>query len=385
MPEAALPEGVEGSCHPRFAAVAQLLGAQLATGAHHGAAVAVRHRGEPVVDLWGGVFVEDTLVVSFSTTKGPVAVALHLAMERNGVGYDTPVAEVWPEFASCGKGSVTIRQCLCHEAGVPQIRDQVDDVWAMADWDAMVAMTAGLAPLWEPGTANGYHAVNWGWLTGELVRRIDGRAIEVFLAEEVAGPLGLDGCFLGVPADQRHRVAPVALDPAYSGIPRLEDVLPPDSITVRALTPRGDIVEFVNSPTGLAACVPAITGAFTARSLAVIYAALERGGRLAGSPRLLEPETVAKATTVQNTRPDLVLLVPVHWRLGFMSGGLPTFSPAGPNAGAYGHAGFGGSLAMADPETELAVAVTLDRLQLDLLGDNRSRSIVAAAVAAVTG
>ncbi|MEO7836724.1 MAG: serine hydrolase domain-containing protein [Acidimicrobiales bacterium] len=381
MAEAVLPEGVQGSCHSRFAAVADLLGAQLTAGSHHGVAVAVRHRGEPVVDLWGGAFREDSLVVSFSTTKGPVAIALHQALERKGVGYDTPVAAVWPEFAAHGKGSVTIRQCLCHEAGVPQIRDQVDDVWALTDWDAMVAMTAGLEPLWEPGTANGYHAINWGWLAGELVRRIDGRAVDRFLAEEVAGPLGLDGCFLGVPDDQRHRVVPVALDPAYGALPRLEDVLPPDSFTVKSLTPRGDLVEFVNSAAGMAACVPAITGAFTARSLAAIYGDLERGGRPGGTARLLRAETVAAATSVQNTRPDLVLLVPMHWRLGFMSGGNFTFS----HPGAYGHAGFGGSLAMADPVTELAVAVTVDLLSPDVLGDGRGRNIVAAAVAAVAG
>ena len=385
MPEAPLPEGVEGWCAAGFAEVARVFGAQLAAGLHHGAAVAVRHRGEPVVDLWGGAFVEDTIVVSFSTTKGAVAVAVHMAMERHGVAYDMPVAAVWPEFGRAGKDAVTIRHCLCHEAGIPQIRDQVEDVWAMADWEAMVSMTEGLTPLWEAGTANGYHAINWGWLAGELVRRIDGRPVGRFLAEEIAGPLGLDGCYLGVPDEQRDRLAPLVTDGSHAGLLRLEDHLPPDSITVRALSPKGDIVEFVNSPQGLSSCVPAVTGAFTARSLATLYAALERGGQLDGTPRLLSPATLAAATTVQNTRPDLVLLVPMRWRLGFMSGGPSPFSPAGPHESAFGHAGLGGSVAMADPEAELAVAVTLDRLDFDLLGDDRSRSLMAAAVSSTTG
>ena len=377
----ALPDGVQGECSAGFAAVADVLAGQLASGAHTGAAVAVRHRGRPVVDLWGGTFGCDTLAVSFSTTKGAVALAAHMALERAGVPYDAPVAASWPEFGRKGKDAVTVRHALCHEAGVPQIRDAVAALADIADWDAMVDMVAGLPPLWEAGTANGYHALTWGWLVGELVRRVDGRRVDTFLAEEVAGPLGLDGCFVGVPPAERHRVAPLSYDAALAAMPALEDLLPADSLTLRALFPPGDVLGFVNSETGLAACAPAISGAFTARSLATMYAALEGGGRLDGV-RLLRPETVAAATAVQNTRPDLVLIVPMHWRLGFMGGGLPYVSPAGPHPEAFGHAGFGGSLAMADPRSGLAVALTLDRLSLDLLGDDRSRSILAAALAA---
>ena len=379
MPDAALPDGVEGWCDPRFATVAQVLAGQLATGVHHGVAVAVRHRGQPVVDIWGGGFKEHTLAVSFSTTKGPVAIALHMALERAGVGYDTPMAAVWPEFAQSGKAAVTIRQVLCHEAGIPQIRDEVTDVWAMADWDAMVATVEALPPLWEPGSANGYHALTWGWLAGELLRRVDGRPPDRFLAEEIAGPLDLDGCFLGTPAAEAHRLVPVAWNPIYLDMPPLDQLLPPDSLTLRAVAPAGDMVAFVNSEAGRSSCVPAITGAFTARSLAAIYAVMERGGSLGGA-RLLAPATVEAATTVQNDRPDLVLFVPMHWRLGFM--GLGGARAGGPSP-AYGHAGLGGSVALADPRGELAMAVTLDRLELDLLGDDRAGAILRAATAAV--
>jgi len=380
--DAPLPDGVGGWSDRRFAAVARILGEQVAAGVHHGAAVAIRHRGEPVVDLWGGTFGEDTLVTSFSTTKGPVATCVHMALERAGVTYDTPVAEVWPEFAQAGKEAVTIRQVLCHEAGIPQIRHEIADVWAMADWEAMVATVEALPPLWEPGTANGYHALTWGWLAGELVRRVDGRPPAQFLADEVAGPLGLDGCFLGAPVDQVSRLAPVFWNPIYLDMPHLDELLPADSLTLRAVAPAGDMVEFVNSDVGRSSCVPAITGAFTARSLATIYAVLERGGTLAGT-RLLSPGTVEAATTVQNDRPDLVLFVPMHWRLGFMGLGLGGAGGPGGASAAYGHSGLGGSVAMADPRTELAVAVTLDRLELDLLGDDRAGAVVRAAVAAV--
>lgn len=377
MPDAPLPDGVDGWCDGRFAAVARVLGDQLATGVHHGAAVAVRHRGESVVDLWGGAFGENTIAVSFSTTKGPVALALHMALERAGISYDTPVAGVWPEFARAGKAGVTIRHALCHEAGIPQIRGEIADVWAMADWDAMVTTIEGLVPLWEPGTANGYHALTWGWLAGELLHRVDGRPPARFLAEEVAGPLGLDGCFLGTPPAEAHRLAPVAWNPIFLDMPPLDQLLPAESLTLRAVAPAGDLVAFVNSEQGRASCVPAITGAFTARSLATVFAALERGGAVDGV-RLLAPATVEAAIAVQNDRPDLVLGVAPRWRLGFM-----TIGPPGGVANAFGHAGLGGSVAMTDPRAELAVAVTLDRLQLDLLGQDRAAAVVRAAVAAV--
>lgn len=384
MPDAALPEGVSGRCDARFSAVAGVLAGQLERGEHHGAAVAVRHQGHPVVDIWGGSFTEDTLVVSFSTTKGVVATAAHMALERAGVGLDTSVAAVWPEFAQAGKAGVTIGQALCHEAGIPQIRTEVDDVWDLAGWDAMVAMVEGLAPLWTPGSANGYHAVTWGWLAGELVARLSGRTLARFLAEELSGPLGLDGCLVGTPPDEEHRLAPVFLSPAYREMPPLEHLLPPDSIPLRALSPRGDIVEYVNSEAGRRSCVPAITGAFTARSLATVYAALERGGAL-GGVRLLGRDALTAAVAVQNTRADLVLFVPVGWRLGFMTMGSVSGLAVGDTAGAWGHAGLGGSMAMADPASGLAVAVTLDRLELDLLGDKRARAVVHAATAAALG
>lgn len=377
MADTKLPEAIEGACDARFAAVAELLAAQLASGAHHGAAVAVRHRGAPVVDIWGGAgWSERTIAVSFSTSKGPAATALHMAMERAGIDYEAPVASVWPEF---GKPVVTIRHVLCHEAGVPQIRGEVPDVWAMADWDAMVAMMERLEPLWEPGTANGYHAVNFGWMVGELVRRIDGRDLSTFLADEIAGPLDLDGFYIGTPESEHHRAVPLIA-------PEIDEAtfsafVPPDSIAWRALSPDGDIVEFVNSPQGLSTCGPAFSGAFTARSLAAFYATLERGER--DGVRLLSAETLARATTVQNTRPDLVLVLPMHWRLGFMGGG-GMLAIAGPNEEAFGHAGYGGSVALADPKAEVAIAVTLDRLELNLLGGDRVSAVVQAAIAAAS-
>jgi CubicO group peptidase (beta-lactamase class C family) len=322
------------------------------------------------------------MTLSFSTTKGPAALCLHMAVERAGLSYDTPVAQVWPEFGTNGKDAITIRHCLCHEAGVPQIRDEIPDVTTMADWDAMVAMMERLTPLWTPGEQNGYHAINYGWLIGELVHRIDGRPIDQFFAEEIVGPLELDGAYIGTPESEHHRVAPV-----FNAMGELDEsvitqFLPPDSIAWRALSPAGNMTEYVNSPAGLSTVGPAFSGVFTARSLAKIYSVMERGGTLDGV-QFLSPDTLKKALEVQNDRADLVIFFPIRWRLGFMSGG-GDFSPAGPNPEAYGHAGFGGSVGMVDPDAEISVGITLDRLEIDLLGGDRVTKVIKEAIKAAT-
>lgn len=353
---------LDGHCDPRFASVRAVLDSQLADGRHHGVACTIIQRGSSGMDVWGGSFQRDTMAVSFSTTKGVAATAAHMAIERAGLSYDTPLCEVWEAF---GKPAVTIRHALCHEAGVPQIHGEVDSVESMESWDDMVALMERLEPLWEPGTANGYHAINFGWLTGELVRRLDGRHLTDFLADEVAGPLELDGCYIGAPAGEHHRIAPLRKP--------LEDPfdIPPDSLTYRVLKPDGDIVQWLNTPGGMSCCGPGFSGAFTARSLATMYARLDE---------LLKPDTLAEATRVQNKRPDLVLALPIYWRLGYMSGGS-SVSPAGPNRSAFGHNGFGGSVAFSDPSLELAFALTCDQLDHDILAGTRLLEVVHAAIA----
>ena len=393
MADSPLPHDISGVCAERFAAIPRILADQLADGSHHGAAIAVYHRGVPVVDIWGGsrvtvdgveeAWAEDTMALSFSTTKGVAATALHLAMERAGLGYDTPVGEVWPGFKANGKDAVTIRHVLCHEAGIPQIQGLVPDAHALGDWDAMVALMESLEPLWEPGTANGYHAVNFGWLVGELIHRIDGRPFPQLRAEEIAGPLGLDGCYVGTPEADHGRVAMlVGEDAPDEQESVLVQLLGPDHLLHRVLSPRPpqEMKAWINSHAGLSACVPSFTGVFTARSLARIYAALERGGELDGV-RLLSSQRLAEATTVQNKRPDLALVVPIYWRLGYMSGGSGV-SPAGPHREAFGHSGLGGSIGMADPRAELSIAVVLDRPEPNLLADDRARRVIEAAIEA---
>lgn len=394
MPDAKLPEGFDGFCDERFADVPALLAQQVANGDHHGVSFAAFFRGEPVIDVWGGQrmtpdgqtpWQKDTMALCWSTTKGIAATALHMAMDRNGVDPNAPVASVWPEFARNGKDAITIAHVLSHEAGVPQIRDQIDHSRETADWDHMVSVMEGLEPLWEPGTANGYHAINFAWLVGETLRRIDGRDVPTFLAEELAGPLGLDGLYIGTPEREQERIAPVVRSQSY--VPEGEDpdaaydaTIPNDTILWKAFGPRGNFIDFLNSPAGISACIPSVSGVFTARSLAKVYAALERGGEVDGV-RILSEDAVERATVVRNTAADLVILVAPHWRLGFMSGGaIPVM---GPNYEAYGHVGLGGTYAAADPKAEVAFALVYDKFgETELLGAARGAAVAYATVAA---
>lgn len=384
-----LPEGLNGHCDARFRGVAEVVAAQLAAGEHHGVSFAAFFRGEPVVDIWGGSrnaleggeapWADDTLVMSFSTTKGIAATALHMAMERSATSYDAPVADVWPEFGNKGKDTITIRHLLTHRAGVPQIRDQIDGCEQMGDWEHMVGVMEGLEPLWEPGTASAYHAINFGWLIGETLRRIDGRPISTFLAEEIAGPLSLDGLFIGAPEAEHRRIAPlIEGSGAAIGQDDLYDtIMQKDSIPWKALSPRGSILEYFNTPAGMSACIPSISGAFTARSLAKVYAALERGGEIDGV-RILSGDSVGKATTVQSEDNDMIIAL-ARWRLGYMSGrGLLAL---GPNREAYGHIGAGGTVAGADPKAEVSFGLIYDSYgELEFLGGPRTISTIAATV-----
>src|SRR5258706_1391995 len=206
---------LQGQLHPDFAAVGVSLARILPRRGPGGAAVCVYHRGEKVVDIWGGTrdaagnpWEADTLSLSFSTTKGVASTLLHVFADRGHIDYDARVADYWPEFAQGGKDGITVRHVLCHEAGLYAISDVVEHASEMLDWDQMVRRLAAATPRHAPGAAHGYHAFTYGWLVGELVRRVaGGKPISELFASELARPLGLDGLFCGVPADQQHRCA----------------------------------------------------------------------------------------------------------------------------------------------------------------------------------
>jgi CubicO group peptidase (beta-lactamase class C family) len=389
---------MDGWVHPGFEGVERVFGRQLrrTTG---GAAVAVYHRGELVVDLWGGVrtgrqpWQRDTLAMCFSTTKGVISTALHLLADRGEIDYDALVATYWPQFAQHGKERVTVRHVLTHSAGLHRIRTLVDHAERMLDWEYMVAALERAEPAYEPGTRHGYHALTYGWLAGELIRRVSGRPVARFVADELARPLGLDGLYVGCPPEQRGRVAPLApmagglgrrlgLDPgAVMGgpvgqIPSLLRLPVSPRRFANALLPRG-IEDVLWGPEVMDAEIPAANGFFTARSLARLYALLAHGGEL-GGVRLLSPQTLEKIAVVQSRGPDLVLILPMGWRLGYHG----AFTTRGTVPGAFGHFGFGGSGGWADPGRDLALAMVCNRGTGSPIGDLRMAELGTAVVRA---
>jgi CubicO group peptidase (beta-lactamase class C family) len=389
---------MNGWVRPGFENMAHLFRRQLrrTTG---GAAVAVYHRGELVVDLWGGwrtagePWQQDTLAMCFSTTKGLTSTALHVLASRGLISYDAPVAEYWPRFAQGGKERVTVRHVLTHSAGLHRMRTLVDHASRMLDWDYMVTALERAKPAYEPGSRHGYHALTYGWLAGELIRLVSGRPIAKFVDDEIAQPLSLDGLYLGCPAEQRHRIAPLAPMAAPLGrklglqpgavmggpagrIPALLGLPVSPRRFVNALLPRG-IEDVLWGPEVMDAEVPAANGYFTARSLAKMYAMLAGGGEVGGT-RLLSRQTVRQIAVVQSHGPDLVLVIPMGWRLGYHS----AFTTRGAVAGAFGHFGFGGSGGWADPQHELALAMVCNRGTGTPIGDLRMAELGTAVVRA---
>lgn len=344
-----------------------------------GAAVAARLHGEPVVDLWGGMadqasgrpWDEDTLCLFFSATKGLSATCVHMLVERGEVDLDAPVARYWPEFGAGGKESITVEWLLSHRAGLARIDGDLTYEQSLA-WDPVIDALAAQEPNWEPDSAHGYHMRSFGWLVGELVRRVDGRTIGHFMRDEIAEPLGLD-LWIGLPAELEDRVA--TLIPPDKGFEELIDSLPDDMLLGAVTTgPSGHFHydEMWNTRAVHACELPSSNGIGTARSLAKFYSALM--GDIDGA-HLLGADAVTRAATVRSEGPDRVVMVDTRFGLGFMLGN--SIGASCPPS-AFGHPGAGGSLAFADPHSGLSFAYVMNDLRFDLSGDPRSDSLLAA-------
>jgi CubicO group peptidase (beta-lactamase class C family) len=345
----------------------------VASGAERGVQVAVYRQGEQVAEVAAGIAdpasgrpVEPgTVFGNYSIGKGATATVVHVLAERGLLGYDTPVAELWPEFAANGKAGVSVRHVLTHAAGVPGIPAGTTP-GDLADRERMCAAIAAAEPWWEPGTAVGYHSWSFGFVLGEIVRRVTGRSISEVLAEEVTGPLGVDGeLWFGVPAGERHRLATLEDDPDAGGgpppsHPRLAEVQPPGVLPTAALG---------NDPVFIGAEVPSAAQT-SARAIARMYAALL--GPVDGV-RLIPPDRLRAVTAIAAEGPDQVFGNPSVWGLGYAIG-LPGSDPRA-TASWFGMPGAGGSLAYADTATGTALAVTKNRLG-DLATATRITQIV---------
>ena len=376
-------------------AVRQAFEANLASGDETGCAVSVYHRGQKVVDLWGGHFdqqgtkpyTDDTLQLVFSTTKGITAIAVAMCVERGLLSYDEKVSTYWPEFAAQGKGDATVAQLLSHQCGLYTVDGDISLAEAL-DWSTITARLADTAPRWPIGAQHGYHALTYGWLAGELVRRVDPqhRSLGTFVRDEIVSRVGGE-LWIGLPGDQEHRVSPMIgglnpgggddVDPAVKAM--LEQFMGPNSPGGQALSLNGafSVDGAFNRRDVHAAEIPAANGITNARTLARIYAATI--GEVDGV-RLVAADTVdaARATVTPANEPDTCLIMPTTFGMGFMTHGM--FSPySGP--GAFGHPGAGGSVAFAHPERELAFAYVMNRMAENLANDRRAQALTDAAAA----
>ncbi|MFJ4625267.1 serine hydrolase domain-containing protein [Streptomyces sp. NPDC088847] len=379
---------VNGLVAEGFEPVREAFAANFEVRGDRGAAVSVYRHGHRVVDLWAGTkdvdgtapWEQGTAQIVRSATKGVAAAALLLLAQRGQVDLDAPVGEYWPEYKAAGKEHTLVWHLLAHRAGVP-VLDRPLTPDEAADPAFSAAAVAAQAPVWEPGADHGYHAQTYSWLTGELVRRVTGRSIGAWIADEIAGPVGAD-LWVGLPAAQADRVGRVAqLDtPATDpGVLRTrpkrsvsEAYADPGSLTRRAfgaITPMPD----ENDPAYRAAVLPASNGIATADGLARVYASLI--GEVDGGTRLFTPETMRRARTERSSGPDRVLVISTRFGLGYMLHGSasPLLSET-----SFGHPGRGGALGFADPESGIAFGYVTNGFRKSVTADPRAQALVRA-------
>jgi CubicO group peptidase (beta-lactamase class C family) len=347
---------VDGFCDPKFARVKDAFAENFATRGEPGGAVTLSIEGRVVADLWGGwrnkmrtdPWRRDTLVNFFSVSKALCTICVLRLVERDRIDLDAPVATHWPEFAQAGKHAITLRHILSHRAGLPSIREALPEGTAL-DWPRMIRALEAQEPWWEPGTAHGYHVNTFGFLVGEIVRRVSGKTIGTMLRDEVAGPLGAD-VHIGLPLSEHDRVADFLWPEhgAAAAMPGAEDAMRFNAYWNPPGVSGGG---WVNRTDWRLAEVPSTNGHGTARGVARVYAALAHRGHLDGASILAET-TLDAATTEHSSGYDLINQRPSRFGLGFQL--TQPERPLGPNAGAFGHFGAGGSLGFCDPQAGVA-------------------------------
>jgi len=346
-----------------------------------GAGFALYADGEAKVDIWAGVadassrraWDENTLQLVFSTTKGAAAICVARLVDAGRLSYDDTVASHWPEFAAGGKEHVTVCQLMSHQAGLPYVDSvlSLDDLLAVGP---VVDALAAQVPIWEPGTTHGYHALTYGWLAGELVRRVDGRTIGTYVAQEIAAPLGLD-FWIGLPESEEPRVSTLAAAPPPSDpaeLAMLMQMMGPGTIGFKALTMNGSLMALgaaqnpFNTRAVHATEMPAANGITNASSLAKMYAATVSD---VDGVRLLSPDTMRAASAEAVDGPDAALIAETRFGMGFMLDN-ETVPLLGPNA--FGHAGAGGSLGQADPDSGVGYGYVMNQMLGGIAGDPRT-------------
>ncbi|MEV0245487.1 serine hydrolase domain-containing protein [Nocardia sp. NPDC050712] len=381
-----ITETTSGSCTGQFEGLRRELANQLASGAELGASIAVVVDGEPVVDIWGGYrdpertrpWASDTIVNVFSITKTMTALSALLLIDRGELDAHRKVAHYWPEFAANGKGDIEIRHILGHTSGVSgwQPPMAVPDLY---DTEAAAARLAAQPPWWEPGSASAYHCLNYGHLVDAVVRRITGRSLGAFFADELAGPLGAD-FHIGTGPEQHDRIAPLIPPPALEFDMTLLDQ---ESILVKTLTSPLLDVAMTATPQWQQAEIGAVNGHGNARSVARVQSLVSNGGTLAGR-EFLSGKTIDLIFEQQSDGVDLALMVPLRFGIGY---GLPQpqTAPEVPAGRVCWWSGYGGSIVVNDLDRRMTFAYTMNKMEPGIIGSARADAYLRATYAAVRG
>ncbi|WP_330302587.1 MULTISPECIES: serine hydrolase domain-containing protein [unclassified Streptomyces] len=374
---------VQGHCDAHFSAVRVAFEENFRDRGELGAAVTVTLGGETVVDLWGGwadaartrTWERETLVNVWSTSKGPTSLCAHILADRGLLDFDAPVAVYWPEFAAAGKENVLVRHLLSHRAGLSGLREP-HTFAELCDWELTVDRLAAQEPWWEPGTRSGYHALTFGHLVGEVVRRVSGLLPGEFLEREVTGPLGI-GFTIGLPEKETDRAAELVHPPAAPSSEQAAIFAQLAPAALAALTNPPVGANEANTPQWRAAEIPAANGHGTARAVAALYGIFARRGSY-GSRQVLSPEAAERVREGQGSCRDLVLGAGFEHEtevgLGlWLSGPNGSY---GPNPRAFGHDGFGGSCGLADPEAGVSLGYVMNRMGPHIADDPRKMALV---------
>jgi CubicO group peptidase (beta-lactamase class C family) len=381
---------IEGTCDARFERVREAFAENFVSRRETGASISIALDGRMVVDLWGGwadkartrPWTRDTIVNVYSTTKGLTAICAHRLAAEGRLDLDAPVANYWPEFAANGKQRIAVRALLNHRAGLPAIRKPLvpEDLY---DWQTMTDALAAEEAWWEPGTKHGYHALTFGYLVGEVIRRITGKSVGSYFRDEIVTPLKIDA-HIGLEARDDGRVAEmIGAPPPAPGEFNLfaEAAKHPESVTAKTfMNPLVLSMAKVNSREWRGAEIPAANGHTNGRALARLYGAMARGGEVDGV-RVVEAREISACHTEESRGLDAVLLIPTRFSTGFMLS--QPGEEMGPSARAFGHPGAGGSLGFADPDAKIGFGYAMNRMGGGILLDPRAKALIAAVYASL--
>src|SRR5688572_4061902 len=361
---------IHGTFDERFAPVADVLSANLDAGKDVGASVSVVHDGQTVVDIWGGTidddgtpWAEDTIINVWSTTKTMTFLSALLLADRGELDFHAPVARYWPEFAANGKEAVEVRHLMAHTAGLPGWVEPIEEA-DLYDWEKATSLLAAQAPLWEPGTKSGYHALTQGYLVGEVIRRVTGgTTVGQLFAKEIAGPLHAD-FHIGTGPEHDHRIA-LVIPPSDAFTDQVAHL---DGALASAMSHPPTDARWSWSEAWRRAEIPAAGGHGNARSVARVQSVLSHQGEIDGI-RLLSPAGCDVVFEQQISGEDLILPLPVTFGMGY--GISSPEMPIGPNARTCFWGGWGGSVVINDLENRLTIAYVMNKMGQGTTGDDR--------------